>query len=30
MKELRLEDFVEGGVDYTKIYTEEDISELTE
>jgi len=30
MKELRLEDFVEGGVDYTKIYTEEDINELTE
>jgi hypothetical protein len=30
MKELRLEDFVEGGIDYTKIYTEEDIEEMTE
>jgi len=25
---LRLEDFVEAGIDYTQIYTEEDINDL--
>ncbi|AOV58537.1 hypothetical protein T040910_032 [Synechococcus phage S-CAM3] len=30
MKELRLEDFIESGIDYSKIYTEDDLEELTE
>tara|TARA_X000001036_G_scaffold246013_1_gene229380 strand:- start:12298 stop:13239 length:942 start_codon:yes stop_codon:yes gene_type:complete len=30
MKLLQLEDFVEGGIDYTKIYTEEDINDMAE
>lgn len=28
MKLLRLEDFVEAGIDYTQIYTEEDVNDL--
>lgn len=30
MKLLKLEDFVEGGIDYTKIYTEEDLNDMAE
>ena len=30
MKLLRLEDFVEAGIDYTQIYTEEDINDLVD
>ncbi len=30
MKLLQLEDFVEGGIDYTKIYTEEDLNDMAE
>ena len=28
MKLLRVEDFIEGGVDYTTIYTEEELNDL--
>lgn len=28
MQQLRLEDFVEAGIDYTQIYTEEDINDM--
>ena len=28
MKTLRVEDFVDGGIDYTKIYTQEEIDAL--
>ena len=30
MKELRLEDFVDAGIDYTKIYTEDEINDLVQ
>jgi len=30
MKLLRLEDFVEAGIDYTQIYTEEDVNDLVD
>lgn len=30
MQELRLEDFVEAGIDYTKIYTQEEIDDMVQ
>jgi len=30
MQELRLEDFIEGGIDYTKIYTEDELNDMVQ
>lgn len=30
MQELRLEDFIEGGIDYTKLYTEDELNDMVQ